>query len=457
MINDYFIKNAKFIHFIGIGGISMSGLALLALNGKIQVSGSDIKSSATIKKLKKLGAKIFLSHSEGNVKGQDLVVFSGAIKPDNVELVKAKELGVPCIERSVYLGYVSRQYKTSIAVAGTHGKTTTTAMVAKCFIDALLNPSVHLGGEVEFLDGSVRTGANYFISEACEYRKSFLKVKKDYSILLNIEADHLDYYKTIANLHNAFKKFASTSTNLITPYELAKKYHFTNSNVTTVSLTNENANYFVKNIQLLACGGHSFEVYKDGNFYYNFTLNLIGEFNVLNSLCVIALCDAIGIDKLSIYQALLTFKGVKRRFENLGCVNNAQVIHDYAHHPTEIQKVVAGFRAFYKGELIVVFEPHTYSRTKALIKEFTEVLSSDKIDKVIILPTYSARESKQDGLTGKDLANEIAKIKKTCSYMSVGTARKNLLEKSFSANTAILFVGAGSIGNFAHSFVENRK
>lgn len=451
MIKDYFIKNAKYIHFIGVGGISMSGLATIMLKNKIKVSGSDIQASAITDKLKKQGANIYLTHNESNVKSQDLVVYSGAIKEDNVEILKAKQLGIPCIERSEFLGYVSSKYKTSIAVGGTHGKTTTTAMLAKCFLENKSNPTIHLGGEVDFLKGSVRAGKDIFITEACEYRKSFLSLKKDYAILLNIEADHLDYYETMENLQNAFIKFANKSKILITSYELHKTFEFKNEKVITVSLNDKKANYYIKNLSLLNCGGHCFEVYKNGQFYYNFALNVIGEFNVFNALCVIALCDEFGIDKSVVHKALISFNGAKRRFEHIGLLNNAQLIHDYAHHPTEINKVILGFRSFYKGELIVVFQPHTYSRTKDLLNDFVTVLSSTLIDKLIILPTYSAREKMEQGLSGKQLQEQILPHKKECCYMSTKKAKKYLIEKSYADNVAILLLGAGDIENFARN------
>ncbi|MGN1227642.1 MAG: UDP-N-acetylmuramate--L-alanine ligase, partial [Christensenellales bacterium] len=332
--------------------------------------------------------------------------------------------------------------------------TTTTAMLAKCFIDAKLNPAVHLGGEVEFLKGSVRNGKNIFISEACEYRKSFLTLKRDYAILLNMEADHLDYYKSIENLQNAFIKFGEKANVLITSYELNQICNFKNKKVITVSLYNKNANFYIKNLSLLNCGGHCFEVYKNGEFYYNFTLNVIGEFNVYNALCVIALCDDFNIDKSVIHKALITFSGVKRRFEHLGLLNNAQVIHDYAHHPTEINKVVLGFRSFYKGELVVVFQPHTYSRTKDLLKDFVTILSSTLIDTLIVLPTYPAREKQEQGLSGKQLLDEIKIHKKECYYMSFKKAEKFLKEKSYSNNIAILILGAGDVENFARNLTK---
>ena len=456
MIKDYLIKNAKYIHFIGIGGISMSGLATLMMKMKIKVSGSDLVETHITRGLRKKGAKVFIGHSESNIKSQDLVVYSGAIKADNEELVKAKALGIACVERSEFLGYVSKLFKVAIAVGGSHGKTTTSSMLSKCLIDVGLNPCVHLGGEVDFLGGSVRacSGKGLFISEACEYRKSFLYLKRDYAILLNMEADHLDYYKTMENLNNAFLKFANGAEVLVTAYELNELHHFKSGKVVTVSLYNEKADFMIKNLSLLNCGGHCFEVYKRGEFYYNFTINVIGEFNVFNALCVIALCDELGVEKAVIHNALLSFKGARRRFEHLGMLNNAQVIIDYAHHPTEIAKVVAGFRSFFKGELVVLFQPHTYSRTKDLLKGFVRVFSDCAIDTLIILPTYPAREKPEQGLSGKQLQEEIAKAGvRACYYMSFKKAKSYLLDKSLADNVSFLILGAGDVEDFARALV----
>lgn len=455
MICDYVIKNAKRIHFIGIGGISVSGLAYMALKSKIKVSGSDLQSNDAVKKLIKCGAKINIPHSADAIKNQNLVVYSGAIKKDNCELVRAKALNIPCVERSEYLGFVSSRFKKSIAVAGTHGKTTTTAMLAKCFIDYGLNPAVHLGGECDFLNGSVRSGKDILISEACEYRKSFLKLKRDCAILLNIEVDHLDYYKSMEKLESAFIKFANKANCLVASYELHKKLNFKSGKVITVSISNENANFYAKNIYLSKNGLRFFEVYKDNKFYYNFALKLVGNFNVFNALCVIALCDEFNVDKFSIHKSLLEFSGVKRRFEKLGKLNNVQVIHDYAHHPTEISSVVMASREMYSGKVTCVFQPHTYSRTKDLFKEFVSALSSEDIDELIILPTYSAREVEMDGVSGLGLANEISRIKNNCKYMTMGKAQKYLLEKSNSSEGVYLILGAGNVENLARGLLKD--
>ena len=454
MIMDFLIKKAKYVHFVGIGGISMSGLAILTLKNKMRVSGSDIKDSDILNKLKKMGATIFFGHNSSNISNQDLVVYTGAIKQDNTEIIEAKRLGIPCIERSEYLGYISSRFLQTIAVAGTHGKTTTTSMISKCFLDAKLSPEIHLGGVVDFLKGSVKSGKKIFITEACEYRESFLKLKRDYAIILNIEADHLDYYKTIENMQASFLKFANKARILITSYELAQKYRFKTKDIITVSLNDKNATYCAKSLVSLKGGGYSFEVYRKGEFYYNFTLKILGKFNVYNALCVIAICDLFGISKVDIHQSLLTFKGVKRRLEYIGELNNLKVIHDYAHHPTEIKNVINGYREVFSGEVIVVFQPHTYSRTKDLLNGFVEVFSSYKIDKLILVPTYPARERKEDGISSNELAQILKGKRKYVYYMSLKKAKKYLFDYSHNSDTAVLILGAGDIENFARELIK---
>lgn len=449
MISDILLKKVKKIHFIGIGGISMSGLAKILLqSGKI-ISGSDIKKSHITDDLVRKGVRVNIKHRAKAVDGVDLVVYTGAIGEDNVEYKRAVALGIPVLERSKLLGLIATRYTTVIAIAGAHGKTTTTAMLAKVLIDAGYNPTVHLGGEVAFLDGNVRVGGKrYFVTEACEYRRSFLEIKPTHSLILNVEAEHLDTYKTFANVKKAFRQFAMNTTDLVVynkNYILDTKKPFLSFDLDKPS------DFFVKNLRMKN-GCYMFDVYKKETFYKSFELSVIGKHNVLNALAVITICDALGVDKNLVCNSLKTFTGVNRRFEKLGKFNNADVIIDYAHHPTEIRKLIEAVRGYYTGELVVIFQPHTFSRTAMAFDEFVEVLGQNTIDRLILLPTYSARETPKDGKSSLDLFKA---LKPLCNveYHTKANIHHTLNNLSM-CNTLLLFVGAGDIETLARNLVK---
>ncbi len=449
MINDILFKKAKRIHFIGIGGISMSGLAKILLqSGKI-ISGSDIKKTYITDELVRRGVQINIKHRAKAVDGADLVVYTGAISEKNVEYKRAIALGIPVLERSKLLGLISSKYTTIIAIAGTHGKTTTTAMLAKVLIDAGYNPTVHLGGEISFLDGNVRMGGKkYFVTEACEYRRSFLEIKPTYSLILNVEAEHLDTYKTFTNVKKAFKQFVMNTRELV----VYNKNYILDTGRPFLSFDlDKPSDFFVKNLRIKN-GCYLFDVYKKEIFFKSFELGVVGKHNVLNALAVITICDALGVDKNIICNSLKSFTGVRRRFEKLGKFNNAEVVIDYAHHPTEIMKLIEAVRGYYDGELVVIFQPHTYSRTAMAFDEFVNVLGQNAIDKLILLPTYSARETQKEGKTSLDLFKAL-RLRCDVEYHTKASIYHTLNHLSM-CNTLLLFVGAGNIEDIARKLIN---
>lgn len=382
----------KTIFFVGIGGISMSGLCKISMYLGAKVMGSDIASNAEIDVLKGMGVKIYTTHDEKNItKSVNLVVYSGAIKSTNPELQKAKKLGIKVMERAEFLGEIASMYDNVIAVSGTHGKTTTTAMLGYIFTVSGLKPTIHLGGESVNLDGNtIISGNKYFICEACEYRESFRFLKPNTLVVTNIESDHLDYFKTHKRYERAFRKIMSKSKCVIKDKSVSLKHK--NSIIV-------GKNVVASNLQKIGYG-YNFDVLTNNYNAGQFRLNMIGRHNVTNALFAISTALKYGIDIEIIKTALDHFRGVKRRYEYIGKINNTPVIIDYAHHPTELKSSIAGIRTEYKNPLII-FQPHTYSRTISLKNEFKDVLCSVK--DLVLFKTYPARETEIIGGRAWDL------------------------------------------------------
>lgn len=422
----------------------MSGLAILLKKSGKQVSGSDICKSAITKKLKKQGVKIFYKHSAKNIKGCDLVVFSGAIASENPEIKQAIKENIPVVERSVLLSMIASEYKNVIAISGTHGKTTTTAMIAYIFMICGLKPTVHVGGEFDYIGGNVSVGEkDYFITEACEFRDSFLTLKPTVSVITNIETEHLDYFKTFENEKKSFNKFAKNTEKCCIVNGKCKCL-IEKKDVLTFGYSNNNSLY-VRNITKGEDGKYSFDCYKGKVFIGNFKLNVYGKHNIQNAMAAISVCLEFGIEYNVIYLGLKNFNNVHRRFEIVGTYKNAYLIHDYAHHPTEIMSSIKTAKEVFKKKVICVFQPHTYSRTKTLIDSFSKCF--DGLDLLYLLKTYSARE-KFEYLGSADYLKE--KILNSSPNFAVkGVYNKKQLVKEIKkedlCGSVILFLGAGDI------------
>ena len=335
------IQKYKKVHMIGIGGVSMSGIAEILHQWGFIVTGSNNVQTQTTNKLNTNGIQVFIGHDPKNIENVDVVVYTAAISQDNVELVHAKELGIPTIERSDFLGELTRCYNDTIAISGTHGKTTTTSMVALCFLEALKEPSIQVGGYLPEICGNYMVGnSEYFIIESCEYVESFLKFSPKAEIILNIDNDHLDYFKNFENIKNAFIKYVKILPDdglLVVNGDDSNcldLLQYTNATCITYGITNKNTNFFAVNITFDDNGYPEFDVYHNNEFYERIKLSVPGMHNVLNCLSCIALCDYYGISKQDIKNAVLSFKGASRRFEFKGFANGASVYDDYFHHPT---------------------------------------------------------------------------------------------------------------------------
>ena len=418
----------------------MSGLAQIAIHNGAKVSGSDLSLSAETDKLQKLGAKICLGHHAENITPSiNLLIHTSAVKENNPELVKARDLGIQVMERAEFLGIIASGYKKVIAVAGTHGKTTTTAMLAEIFTLAGRQPTIHLGGESIGLKGNTIIGTDeYFIVEACEYKESFRFLRPYIGIITNIEADHLDYYKDYEDIRSAFVRFASRSEKLISLAE-DKLIHSDNQTINDV--------WAVENVEFTG-NGYTFEVYHKGKFFYSFRINMIGRHNVTNSLFAIATAYECGIAKDIIKQSLEKFRGVERRYEQIYQFSNGcKVIIDYAHHPTELDASIKGISDVF-SRILYVFQPHTYTRTKALFGEFLNVLN--KIPNLVIFATYPARETIVAGGTAMDLYREItyqgeSKNKTTKEYFDEVGDLSDFLDTVSDNFDCILVLGAGDL------------
>lgn len=425
----------------------MSALAKFCLKKGMAVSGSDSKKNEQTKILEKLGAKIFIGHRTKNIASPDIVVYTGAIKADNVERIACAKKEITQIERSEFLSLVARQFKNVIAISGTHGKTTTTALIARCFILAGLNPCVHLGGECEFVKGNfLYSEGDYFITEACEYRKSFLCLKPTCSVVLNCDYDHIECYKDEKELKSCFRNFLNVGKVRVCPSGFSK------SKCVTFSF-DKKADYVVKNI--IRCKNkQSFDVFEKGVKLGNFELKLIGDYNILNVLACVSVCRKYNLPVKVIQRAVASFSGVKRRFEKVGSFKGYEVVKDYAHHPTEIAALLKAFSEIKNEKLVVVFQPHTYKRTEQFFNKFVSVLSNEIIDKLIIFPTYAAREKKIKGAEAKDLFKELNSKRRNVYYCSSYRKIKKLISQESGVNASLLVVGAGDIEKLCNYLVK---
>ena len=438
------------VHFIGIGGISMSGLAEILLEEGFTISGSDAKQSALTDSLAQKGATIYIGQKASNLSIRPaLVVYTAAIREDNEEFKAAVDAGIPMLSRAELLGQIMDNYEKSIAVAGTHGKTTTTSMISHILLVAKADPTISVGGILEAIGGNIRVGGSeVFITEACEYTNSFLHFHPKYSIITSVEAEHLDFFKDIDDIRRSFHEFAGNTAHdgvLIINGQIAALDQITNNlscSVTTYGLC-ENDDFYAKNITYNdhACGTYTL-MHKTEDLG-TVSLSVPGRHNVSNSLAAIALCLNLGLPLDVIKKGLLQFGGTKRRFEYKGTKNGITVIDDYAHHPTEVAATLTAARNYPHGRIICVFQPHTYSRTKAFLSDFARVLSMADI--VVLADIYAAREKNTIGISSKDLLAELQKNGQESYYFpSFDEIEKFLSEKCIN-NDLLITMGAGDV------------
>lgn len=422
----------------------MSGLAKFCLTQGFKVSGSDKTLSNDLKRLSSLGAKIFVGHKKENAKDAELVVYSSAVKSTNPELCFARKNGIPVLKRSELLGQILSLYRRTIAVSGSHGKTTTTALIAETMIAAGLNPTVFLGGERKTF-GNFRLGSSdYALAEACEYKRNFLDLKPDIAVILNIDNDHVDTFKNMDEAAEAFSRFAKNSFSVVNADDKYARKVFNSSTITfgIKNLATYSAKYIDKK------ENRSFTAYAYGKKLGRVRLNVSGEHNVYNALAAIAVLTELKVPFKIIQSAFSAFDGVKRRNEYLGEFSGVKCFADYAHHPTEISALLNGRTE----KTLAVFQPHTYSRTAALIYDFVSALK--QADGVIIYKTYPAREKFSASGDGKRLFEEIRKDYSGDIFYAAGYSTLNRILKKYGLKyKKILFIGAGDIYSVAKKLI----
>lgn len=444
---------SEYVHFIGIGGISMSGIAKVLLNNGIKVSGSDISESDTVAELRADGAEVFIGHDAKNITNQTLVVYTSAVKDDNPEIVAAKEKGIELIDRATMLGRIMKNYKKAVSVAGTHGKTTVTSMLAYIMIKAGLDPTVMVGGKLDGIDGNLRIGkSEYFLTETCEYMRNFLKFFPTAAVILNVEADHLDYYKDIDDIIDAFHDFA-----MLVPEDgfiavnggsknAMKAVGGARAKVCTFGF--ENADFTAEDISFSRYGYPSFEIHAEGEKLFDVTLSVVGIHNVLNATAASLAAFKMGIDPKCIKEGLEAFHGTKRRFEKKGFVNGALVIDDYAHHPTEIEATLNAIENIDHNRVWCIFQPHTYTRTYNLLGDFAKVLS--RAGNVILTDIYAAREKDTGLVSSRQLAEKID----GAVYIKDFNDIADYIRKNAKEGDIVLTMGAGNVVDIGGLLVD---
>jgi len=458
MLLDLIEGKKLYIHFVGIGGISMSGIAHILLKRGHRISGSDRSVSTITDKLKAQGVEFFHGHSREHIKNPDLVVYTSAVDVYNPELEAAREKGIKTIDRASMLGLLMKQFEYSIAIAGAHGKTTTTSMVSLITENAGLDPTLLIGGELDQIGGNVKVGQNrYLVTEACEYKENFLKFHPYIAVILNIDQDHLDYFKDLNHIKSAFAKFAG----LIPDNGWVVAFHDDpvlteivsglSCNVISYGLTDE-AQVFAKNITFDNSGCPAFELYSKNAYLETIKLAIPGQHNVLNALAAISIALILGIDINTVKTTLAVFTGTHRRFEIKGKYNGATVIDDYAHHPAEIRATLEAAENFPHNRIWCVFQPHTYTRTKFLFEDFAR--SFNNADRVIVTDIYAAREKDTGEIHSTHLVKEMSNRGKDVIYLAGFEDIARHLSENLQDGDLLLTVGAGNVYKIGEILLE---
>ncbi len=445
------------IHFIGIGGISMSGLAEILLSEGFTISGSDLRPGPLTDLLARKGARIYNRQSADNLTDDiDLVVYTAAIHSDNPEFAAIAQKGLPSLTRAQLLGQIMRNYQTPVAVSGTHGKTTTTSMIAEILLRADTDPTLSIGGILHSIGGNIRIGkSGYFVTEACEYTNSFLSFFPKIGLILNVEEDHLDFFRDIHEIRASFHKFASLLPQdglLIVNGEIASLESITKDlPCRIVTFGGDSAftySYSDLSYDETACptftlhnGGHTDTV----------TLSVPGKHNIYNAMAAIALSDALQLPRASALAALKDFHGTDRRFEYKGQIGGVTIIDDYAHHPTEITATLQAAEKYPHKTLWCVFQPHTYTRTKAFLPEFAKALSL--ADRIILADIYAARETDTLGISSRTLQELVTKDGKECLYFPSFDEIENFLLEHCTPGDLLITMGAGDVVKIGESLL----
>lgn len=444
-------NNPSHIYFVGIGGISMSGLAEILHQAGFTVSGSDWKSSAITQALEAKGISVKYGENAAHITPDiDCAVLTSAVKDSNLEFQAIREKEIPYLTRAQLLGQLMKNYKTSVAISGTHGKTTTTSMVSEILLRAGTNPTLSIGGILKTIGGNIRVGGKeYFVTEACEYTNSFLSFFPTVGIILNIEEDHMDFFKDLADIRRSFHKFAGllpADGCLIINADIPDYEEIIRGlscKIVTYSSSDRPADYYPTDISYDNLGHPSFLLHGPGGKAAGFSLQVPGLHNVGNAIAAIALADYLSVDRAVTASALAGYTGTDRRFEYKGSVGGVTIIDDYAHHPTEITATLSAAQNYPHQKLWCVFQPHTYSRTKEFMKDFAKALSL--ADEIILADIYPARETDSLGISSENLQEEIKALGHECYYFPTFDEIENFLLENCIKGDLLITMGAGDV------------
>lgn len=436
----------------------MSSLANILLSRGYKVSGSDSKESFLVAKLRDMGAVVYIGQRAENISPDvGLVIYTAAIHDDNPELQAVRSLGIPAITRADFLGQIMRDYHLPICVSGTHGKTTTTSLISQVFLDTGADPTVLSGGIIPAINGNMRIGhSEILIVEACEYANSFHSFFPKIAVILNVRADHLDFFNSIEDIRASFLKFARLipeNGTLVINGEIDNLEYFTrNLSCRIVTFGSEgNFDYTSKNIgyDTLACG--RYDLFRNDTCLGRVELSIPGKHNIYNSLAAVAVCDICGIETRDIIDSLKAFTGVERRFQLKGHFGGVTIVDDYAHHPDEIDATLSTAALYPHKKLWVVFQPHTYSRTAILMDEFAAALA--KADAVVLPDIYAAREENVFGVSSKDLKERIEMLGTECHYLPTFDEVEKFLLQNCVDGDLLITMGAGDVVNIGDSLL----
>ena len=452
-------KKPIHIHFIGIGGISMSGLAEILLREGFTVSGSDRTASALTERLSSMGIPVFIGQNASNLGDTiDLVVYTAAIASDNPEFVAAKKRNLPLLTRAELLGQIMDNYSNSIAVAGTHGKTTTTSIISQIFLTAECDPTITVGGILPAIGSNLKVGhSDTFISEACEYTNSFLHFYPKYSVILNVEAEHMDFFKDLDDIRASFRKFACNTKagGAVIINGDIPDYRGLVDGIAARVITfgqDETSDYYPADITFDDHARATFTAMHHGEPILTVSLGVPGMHNVMNSLAAIALTLDAGLSEEIIADGLSSFGGTERRFQYKGCVNGVTIIDDYAHHPTEIEATLNAAAAWPHNRLVLAFQPHTYSRVKAFLPDFVKVLSM--ADLVVLTDIYAAREKNIYGVSSQDILVRLKERGVDCRYFPTFPEVEQFLLENCMNGDLLITMGAGNIVNVGEHLLK---
>lgn len=460
-------NNPCHIYFIGIGGISMSGFAEYLHTNGFMISGSDNIHTDITTHLDSIGINVNLGQRAGNItKDIDLIVYTAAIKEDNDEYIQAKALNIPMINRAQLIGQIMLRFNNAMAIAGTHGKTTSTSMMSMILLEANLDPTISVGGILDAINGNLRIGnSEHFITEACEYTNSFLHFNPKRAVILNIDEDHLDFFKDLNHIRDSFYQFANrlpSDGQLFINSEIDNYENIVKDascQIFTFAVDDSNYNkqnkpidYVAKNISFDNLDYANFDLYYKDSFVDNIKLNVIGFHNISNALPTIAMALQMGINIKIIKKAMLAYKGTQRRFEKKGELNGITIIDDYAHHPVEVEATLSTAKHYpHNNNIWCIFQPHTFSRTKQHLKDFAKALSI--ADKIVLSDIYPAREKDPGDISSKDLEAELINLGKEVYHFSSFDEIEIFLLQHCINGDLLITMGAGDIVKVGESLL----